>query len=182
MSTSSDPATFKMVSPAIIPLGLGLLATSSMFFGNIGLSLCGPLPIISEQIGASGLTTSQRIRVWRLFFDRATTFIVGGVASNTILNLSVPFLTESQAVRNLALISAASTALVLPYTVAFIANTNKALIQLDDRKVDVLSEGEQKRAVELIAKWDKLHRVRYIFYGSAWASGLAAVVGSFAGI
>lgn len=84
--------------------------------------------------------------------------------------------------RKFALVSAASTAVVIPYTVAFIADTNKALIKLADQKAEVLSEGEQKRAEGLIAKWDGLHRVRYLFYGSAWVSGLAAVVGTFAGI
>lgn len=43
-----------------------------MLFGNIGLSLAGPLPIITEKLGDSTLGTKQKIRVWRLFYDAAT--------------------------------------------------------------------------------------------------------------
>ena len=57
---------------AAFPLLGGLLVTSSLFFGNIGLSLVGPLPIIQDQIGTSQLSNRSRLHVWRLFFDEAS--------------------------------------------------------------------------------------------------------------
>ena len=54
------------------PLGVGLLITSPLFFGNIGLSLVGPLPIIKEEIGASELSKKDKLRIWALFFKAAT--------------------------------------------------------------------------------------------------------------
>jgi hypothetical protein len=53
------------------PLAAGLLTTSSILFGNIGLSLVGPLPIIRGRLGAHRLDAKQRVRVWKLFFDGA---------------------------------------------------------------------------------------------------------------
>lgn len=57
---------------AAYPLGLGLLTTSSIFFGNIGLTLTGPLPIIKGELGETGLNGKQKLRVWQAFFDEAT--------------------------------------------------------------------------------------------------------------
>ena len=57
---------------AAYPLGLGLLTTSSIFFGNIGLTLTGPLPIIKGELGETGLSGKQKLRVWQAFFDEAT--------------------------------------------------------------------------------------------------------------
>lgn len=65
-------AIFNGVPYGAYPLGLGLLTTSSMFFGNIGLSLTGPLPIIKGQLGETGLNGKQKLRVWQAFFDEAT--------------------------------------------------------------------------------------------------------------
>lgn len=59
------------VPKVIYPQGVGLLATSLLFFGNIGLSLCGPVPIIKDEIGTTYLTTKSRVRVWKVFFDKA---------------------------------------------------------------------------------------------------------------
>lgn len=56
---------------AAYPLGLGLLTTSSMFFGNIGLSLTGPMPIIKGKLGEIGLNGKQKLRIWQAFFDEA---------------------------------------------------------------------------------------------------------------
>lgn len=72
MSASAYVSAFNDAPLALYPLGAGLLITSSMFFGNIGLTLTGPLPIIKEQIGVSTLSAKQKVRVWRLFFDAAT--------------------------------------------------------------------------------------------------------------
>jgi hypothetical protein len=53
------------------PLAAGLVTTSSILFGNVGLSLVGPLPIIRGRLGTHNLDAKQRVRVWKLFFDGA---------------------------------------------------------------------------------------------------------------
>lgn len=58
--------------PAVVyPLAVGLFASSGVFFGNLGLTLAGPMPIIKEELGDSTLSTRQRLTIWRLFFDKA---------------------------------------------------------------------------------------------------------------
>jgi len=56
---------------AAYPLGLGLLTTSSILFGNIGLSLTGPLPIVKGQLGHVELNGKQKLGIWKAFFDEA---------------------------------------------------------------------------------------------------------------
>ncbi|KAH8879497.1 hypothetical protein GQ53DRAFT_800194 [Thozetella sp. PMI_491] len=165
---------FPSIPAAAYPLGLGLLTTSSLFFGNIGLSLVGPIPIIKEQLGTSELSTKARVRMWRLFFDEAAFYVVSGTAITVGLHLAVSFLQTSTLARNLSLVSAGCSALVIPYTVAMVQSTNKSLITLDEKPE--FSEAEEKQARQLIPKWDQLHKVRYLMYGGAWATGLAALI------
>jgi hypothetical protein len=42
------------------PLAAGLVTTSSILFGNVGLSLVGPLPIIRGRLGTHNLDAKQR--------------------------------------------------------------------------------------------------------------------------
>jgi hypothetical protein len=60
------------VPTAAWPLGVGLLVTSPLLFGNVGLSLVGPMPIVKEEIGASRLSKKDKVRIWSLFFNGAT--------------------------------------------------------------------------------------------------------------
>jgi hypothetical protein len=64
-------AIVSSIPPAVYPLGVGLLTTSSIFFGNIGLSLTGPLPIIKGEIGEIELNGKQKLGIWQAFFDEA---------------------------------------------------------------------------------------------------------------
>jgi hypothetical protein len=64
-------AIVNSIPHAVYPLGLCLLTTSSIFFGNIGLSLTGPLPIIKGELGEIGLNGKQKLGIWRAFFDEA---------------------------------------------------------------------------------------------------------------
>lgn len=59
------------IPTAAYPVAVGLFANSGVFFGNLGLSLAGPLPIIKEELGESNLSAKDKLRVWRLFFDKA---------------------------------------------------------------------------------------------------------------
>ncbi|GFZ45537.1 hypothetical protein JCM24511_03263 [Saitozyma sp. JCM 24511] len=161
------------------PLAAGLVTTSSILFGNVGLSLVGPLPIIRGRLGAHNLDAKQRVRVWKLFFDGAATYIVTGTVLTTTLHLLVPFLTRSPLVRSAALVSAASSISIIPFTMVFIMPTNKRLGVLD-AQAD-LSGAEEKEAGELIAKWEGRHNIRYAFYELGWAAGLVALVGAVAG-
>ncbi|KAJ9138444.1 hypothetical protein NKR23_g8444 [Pleurostoma richardsiae] len=159
---------------AAYPLGAGLLVTSSFLFGNVGLSLVGPLPIIKGEIGTIELSTKSRLRIWRLFFDEAAFYVLRGTPLTMALHLAVPFLSPSPLARNLAIASAVWSALVIAYTGAAIQPTNKSLIALDDR--EVLAEAEDKEANRLIAQWDRLHKGRFLMYGGAWAAGLGALI------
>jgi hypothetical protein len=57
--------------PTTWPLTASFLITTPILWGNVGLSLCGPLPIIKEELGPSGLSKKDKVRVWALFFKRA---------------------------------------------------------------------------------------------------------------
>ncbi|VUC26328.1 unnamed protein product [Clonostachys rosea] len=172
MSLSAYVAAFKNTPHALYPLGAGLLITSSMLFGNIGLSLAGPLPIITEKLGDSTLGTKQKIRVWRLFYDAATPFIVGGTLATVALHGGAVYLTKNVTVKQLATASAVFSGIVLPFTLALIMPINKALIYLDEKEI---SKSESRQARALIKRWDVLHKCRFIFYGTGWLLSLAAI-------
>ncbi|KAI3554433.1 hypothetical protein CABS03_07696 [Colletotrichum abscissum] len=184
MSVSAYLAAFGKASPATYALGSGLLVTSSLFFGNIGLSLTGPLPIIRDQLGACTLSSKQKIKVWRLFFDEASVsetlphhqYIIGGTGVTATLHLAAFALGESPVSRRLAVMSALCSICILPYTLVVIMPTNNSLIALDDKVA--LSELDRKKVGWLIEKWDRLHKIRFLMYGCAWALSLAAFTSS----
>ncbi|OHE98147.1 hypothetical protein CORC01_06515 [Colletotrichum orchidophilum] len=176
MSVSAYLAAFGKASPATYALGTGLLVTSSLFFGNIGLSLTGPLPIIRDQLGACTLSSKQKIKVWRLFFDEAAKHIIGGTCVTAALHLAAFALSDSPIPCRLSIMSALCSITVLPYTLMVIMPTNDRLIALDDKVA--LSELDRRKVGWLIEKWDRLHKVRFLMYGSAWALGLAAFTSS----
>ncbi|KAH8816610.1 hypothetical protein F5884DRAFT_228439 [Xylogone sp. PMI_703] len=160
------------------PLGLGLLATSSMFFGNIGLSLTGPLPIIKGQLGETGLSGKQKLRIWQAFFDEATKYIVEGTILTSALHLAAIPLLPTANLKALSATSAALSLSIFVYTPLVIVPTIKALKKLDEKKE--LTATEDAEAVRLIEKWDSLHKVRYAMYGLAWAAGLVTFIGVLA--
>ncbi|OAQ58533.1 hypothetical protein VFPPC_11282 [Pochonia chlamydosporia 170] len=164
------------IPTAAYPLSLGLLVTSSLLFGNVGLSLCGPLPIIKDEIGSSQLTTRSRVRVWKLFFDRY--YVIRGTAITIGLHLSAVGLTALPLVRSLSLTSAACSASAIVYTGFMIQPTNKSLGALNQK--EELSETEDKEALRLIGNWDWLHKWRMVIYAGAWTSGVTALIATFA--
>ncbi|WDK19303.1 hypothetical protein CGRA01v4_10590 [Colletotrichum graminicola] len=172
MSVSAYIAAFGRAPPATYALGAGLIVTSSLFFGNVGLSLVGPLPIVRDQLGTSSLSAKQKVRVWRLFFDGATTYVIVGTGLTAALHLAAFAWGDSPVSRRLAIMSALCSIAAMPYTAMVIMPTNKALITLDDKVA--LSEQDRRKSGKLIEKWDRLHRVRYLMYGGAWLCGLAA--------
>ncbi|KAJ0160169.1 hypothetical protein CTA2_8428 [Colletotrichum tanaceti] len=172
MSVSAYVAAFGRAPPAACALGAGLVVTSSLLFGNVGLTLTGPLPIIRDQLGTSSLSAKQKVRVWRLFFDEAARYVVVGTGLTAALHLGAFALGESPISRRLALMSALCSVMVLPYTAMVIMPTNKALVALDDKVA--LSEMDRRKSGKMIEKWDRLHRVRFLMYSGAWLCGLAA--------
>ncbi|KAK6213682.1 hypothetical protein QIS74_09684 [Colletotrichum tabaci] len=172
MSVSAYVAAFGRAPPAACALGAGLVVTSSLLFGNVGLTLTGPLPIIRDQLGTSSLSAKQKVRIWRLFFDEAARYVVVGTGLTAALHLGAFALGESAISRRLALMSALCSVIVLPYTAMAIMPTNKALIALDDKVA--LSEMDRRKSGKLIEKWDRLHKVRFLMYSGAWLCGLAA--------
>ncbi|GKT63215.1 hypothetical protein ColTof4_05196 [Colletotrichum tofieldiae] len=178
MSVSAYVAAFGRAPPATCALGAGLVVTSSLLFGNIGLTLTGPLPIIRDQLGTSSLSAKQKVRVWRLFFDEATEiagyqrYVIVGTGLTAALHLGAFASGDSPVSRRLAVMSALCSVVTLPYTAMVIMPTNKALITLDDKVA--LSEMDRRKSGKLIEKWDRLHKIRFLMYGSAWLCGLAA--------
>ena len=88
--------------------------------------------------------------------------------------MSVPVFSSIPLVRHLAITSAVVSASVIGYTAVAIQPTNKRLKTLDAQ--EALTEAESKEADGLIAKWDGLHKVRFLLYGGAWATGLGALL------
>jgi hypothetical protein len=145
----------------------------------VGLSLLGPLPIIHESLGPSHLSKKAKLRVWTLFFNAATPYIVGGTAATTILHAVTAFIARSPLVRDLSIISAVASASVIPWTLAAIMATNKRLLELDGN--ETLTTGEEGEVMGLLSKWDSRHKVRFVGYGIGWAYGLAALLGVVGG-
>ncbi|KAK9311848.1 hypothetical protein V1522DRAFT_437673 [Lipomyces starkeyi] len=158
-------AIVNSIPHAVYPLGLGLLTTSSIFFGNIGLG----------ELGEIGLNGKQKLGIWQAFFDEAAKYVVLGTFLTSALHLlALPLLPT----RNLQVLSATSAVLslsILPYTGLVIMPTIKSLKTLD--KKGELTPAEEREVVRLIEKWDTQHKVRFGMYGPAWAAGLAAFVG-----
>jgi hypothetical protein len=165
--------------PSSYALGLGLLITSPILFGNVGLSLCGPLPIIHDSLGPSHLSKKAKLRVWTLFYNAATPYIVGGTAATTIVHAAAAFVAPSPLTRDLSVCSAVASAIIIPWTLVAIMPTNKRLLELDGQ--EVLSAEEEGEVGVLLREWDWRHKVRFVGYGLGWASGLAALLGVVGG-
>ncbi|KUJ07073.1 DUF1772-domain-containing protein [Mollisia scopiformis] len=163
-----------MIPTAAWPLGLGLLVTSPILFGNVGLSLVGPVPIIKEEIGTSRLSKQDKVRIWSLFFNSSATYIVGGTFLTAGLHAIAAFTAPDHFIRNLSIISALSSLSIIPWTLTVIMPTNKALLQMNEKQE--LSSQEEGDVMRLITTWDTYHKVRYIGYGVGWATGLAALM------
>jgi hypothetical protein len=71
----SDHVSLLHAPLAAWPLAVGLLLNSTILFGNIALSIVGPVPIVLGYLGPSGLRIKDRVRVWSLFLQ---TIDVGG--------------------------------------------------------------------------------------------------------
>ncbi|KAK4689871.1 hypothetical protein P7C73_g256, partial [Tremellales sp. Uapishka_1] len=170
MSFSSQLAH---IPPAAWPLGLGLLINSGLTWGNIGLTLLGPLPIILGKLGPSDLTVKNKVRIWSLFFKGAATYVVSGLTISTASHFAAYGLVSNSVASTAALVSAISVASALPYTLTVLAPTNTRLVALD--KKDTLSAAEEKDALRLIAKWDFGHRFRQAIFAVSWTSGLVAL-------
>lgn len=83
--------------------------------------------------------------------------------------------------RKLSLAGAIANVLVIPCTAVFLMPTNNELNEINDTNIlDTGAAGDEnptaKSADRLLAKWEKLHNVRYINFVSAWALALAALV------
>ncbi|KAL7418600.1 hypothetical protein Q5752_007058 [Cryptotrichosporon argae] len=173
-SASSLPRVLH-AHPAALPLGLSLLTTTAILFGNAGLSAAGPLPIIDGTLGPLGvpLSARQKVGVWAKFFRRAAILVVGGTALTTLSSLLAAYLTPSASVRWLALTSAAASASVIGYTIPVLGPTNARLLALDAAQAG-FSPAEDREAEALIVKWNRRHVVRFAFFGIANFAALAA--------
>ncbi|ORY29333.1 hypothetical protein BCR39DRAFT_532388 [Naematelia encephala] len=163
--------SFPSLPLAVYPLGITLLTTSSMVYGNVGLSLVGPVPIITETLGQSTLSPKQKVRVWSLFFKAAAVPIVRGTLLNTVLFSLTAYLTPSSLVRRITIASAVSAFSILPWTVVMIQPTNKALLAMDSK--EEITPAEEADVDSLIQQWNFLHKWRYVGYGGAWLGALA---------
>lgn len=84
-------------------------------------------------------------------------------------------------VRKLSVTGAICSALVVPYTVLFLAPTNSELFDIHKSgDLDTGVAGDEnpraKHANALLDKWEKLHNVRYLAFISGWALALTALV------
>ena len=99
---------------------------------------------------------------------------MGGTVLTATLHAIAASISQNSLARNLSIASAVSSLSIFPWTLAAIMPTNQALLQLDEKKE--LSTAEEGEAIRLVKEWDWRHKVRYIGYGTAWVSGLAALL------
>lgn len=85
--------------------------------------------------------------------------------------------------RSLLIAAAGLSFSIIPFTVYTLLPVNNELGSMLDSgslKSEEANPSEvtpqQKRAVGLLAKWQKLHRVRMVLGGSAWVAGLVALL------
>ncbi|QDS69609.1 hypothetical protein FKW77_008746 [Venturia effusa] len=169
MSISSQIAT---VPTTAWPLTLGLLSTSPLLFGNIGLSICGPMPIITEKIAPSELSKKDKLRIWTLFFNQASPYIVSGTVLAATTHAIAAYTAPTDLIRNLSITSALGSIGILPYTLAFIMPTNERLLELDAKAT--LTTQEEAESTALIKKWDARHKKKTWTLGAAstpWKAG-----------
>lgn len=87
---------------------------------------------------------------------------------------SIPLLPTSE-LQSLASVSAVLSLSILPYTGYMIMPINRRLKQLDQQAT--IAGPDEAEAERLIRKWDKLHKIRYVSFASAWAVSLITLVG-----
>jgi hypothetical protein len=99
---------------------------------------------------------------------------VGGTALTTVLHTIAAFTAGDDLVRKLSIASAVSSISIIPWTLVAIMPTNQALLSLDAK--GELTTQEEGDVMGLVKEWDWRHKVRYIGYGTGWATGLAALL------
>lgn len=112
---------------------------------------------------------------------------ISAVISSAFLGTAIYFTTNTALLILLASAAGLNVA-VIPFTVATLLPINSELLDMvksgsllkrDDEKErlgDPIVDVKERRAVELLRKWQQLHTVRMVFGGLAWGATLGAII------
>lgn len=109
------------------------------------------------------------------------------MATSTVVSAfsfgAAAFLSSSRCLRYILLFTAGMSFLIPPFTIVAIAPVNNELFAMHDTHA-LEAESEEKpspelairerRAIQLIEKWRKLHLVRIVLGAGAWVGGIIA--------
>lgn len=151
-----------------IPLFLGLTASSFHLYGNVGASTSGLLPYVTS----SDTNTSpyELVRAVNWFIARGkTTLFAPGIASGVILGWTA-YVAEKMEIKQLCGVGAVAALAVFPWTVLMLLPVNNALAEVESAgEAKMQEEGEKRRAIELVEKWERLHVVRLPLGAVTWS-------------
>ncbi|KAL9129976.1 MAG: hypothetical protein Q9217_001734 [Psora testacea] len=167
--------TYLPTEPAALPLVAGLATNSYFLYGNLGAWTTGVIPYVLSQ-GSS----FEVVKGSNWFIEKGKiTFFTSSVLSALLFTTSAILAPPHSKTRNLTLIAALASALVLPYTGLLMLPTNNALAEIEAAGPSALEENkeEKKRTRELVGTWKRLHLGRIILGGVGWAAGVGGLVG-----
>jgi len=179
----------KLSEPLQLSLLSGLISSSYFVFGNLGAAKFGVVPIIlADKVKIPVLT---KVGLWQEHYDIAkVSYTVHSQGQESSLNeqkhmslaglvsgvsfASAAFLSHTDAIRYAAMIAAALSFTIGPFTLLGIFPTNNALIKM--RQASTFGPGDEADAMSLLRKWNKLNTIRMTIGFGAWLVGLAAFV------
>ncbi|EIN08967.1 hypothetical protein PUNSTDRAFT_143622 [Punctularia strigosozonata HHB-11173 SS5] len=177
-----------LATPTNLCIGVGLSASSFLYWGNLGLVRCGPFAIMNTKTrDALGIRPAQALQIWEDAYDRgAVHFFPSGVIG-FLAFLTAGILRGSGDHPRSALFFIASAA---NFAVGFFTFT--AIMPLNNHLKSILRSAEKrsgkKNAPELesekeaeetlgsIDKWKTLNAVRMGFALFGWTAATVAIL------
>lgn len=142
------------------------ISTSVFFIGNATNAYFGAVPV--AQVLASSLSNLQKAKIWLIFYDRAKTVMAGASIVSFFSFSTIAYLLHNgahsaAASRNLALVGAATSVAVLPWTLNQMMPINHSL--------EAIVAGETAKEPytdKLIDAWRRKHIVRMVLGGVSY--------------
>ncbi|KZP15050.1 hypothetical protein FIBSPDRAFT_1048414, partial [Athelia psychrophila] len=171
-------------SPLKVSLLTGVVSSSYFFFGNLGAASFGIVPAIRDE-GGVDLSVAQKVALQTWHYKVAKVHMGSSGAISTLSFALAAYLSHSRGMRTILLSAAAlSLTLLTPWTLLLMQPINNELDELAHTRALKVSPGAErspdhslleKRAMEKIDIWRKLHMGRIVLGAGVWIGGLAAL-------
>jgi len=160
-------------------LATGIISSSYFFYGNMGAACFGIMPAIKNV----DMSVSKKVALWKWNYQTAKFHMADATMISAISYAGAALLASSPSLGRLLFSTAALSFAVGPWTGLVLRPINNELFDLDKGKTLQASlsdetSADDKRAIECLNRWSRLHRFRIALGLSAWVLGFVGFVAS----